>query len=399
MLDAETFRTALDTLKAQGWRSSLTVIGIVLGITAIIALVSLGEGLNASVSQQFESLGNNTLIVLPGKSFADSAFIKLQAKDADHIEALRGIDFAAEIFILPKQVEFKGEKKTVLLIGLEADKMEKLSVAGIGAVEEGKQLFEKDQTGLVAGPDLAQTRFRQAVQVNNSVLIGDQRFKVIGIAEKSSNNFFGSFFNNAMVMNARALENVAGESISPSRILVRLLPGVDPEQTKRRITAVLEKTHNREDFQVLSPQQVGQTATGILDIVQLVLVGIAAISLIVGAVGIMNTMFMSVTERTNEVGLMKAIGATNQQVLAIFLAEALWIGLIGGIIGILLGTGLAQLISLVAGLAGFELQAVVSLPLIGFALLFALIVGLASGVWPAKTAADLDPVEALRQKE
>ncbi|MBU0635860.1 ABC transporter permease [Candidatus Micrarchaeota archaeon] len=399
MLDVETIQTAFENLRDQGWRSSLTVIGIVLGITAIITLISLGEGLNQSITGQFQSIGANTLTVLPGKGFADMAFMHLQDDDAKTIESVRGVDFAAEIFIQSKALDFKSERKTVLVLGIDPEIIGRMEESGIAELGEGRSLTSQDRTGVVIGSRIAEKGFEKELHVNNAIFINEENFKVIGINEKSANSVMGSFFDNAVIMNSSALEDLVGETIYPTRIMVQLLEGSDSEEVQERLIATLERKHGKEDFQVVTAQQAGQTAGDIIGIVQLVLVGIAAISLLVGAVGIMNTMFMSVTERTREIGVMKAVGATNKQVLSIFLAEALIIGLVGGVIGVLLGIGVGQIVSIVATMAGFELQAITTLPVIIFALVFSMLIGVISGLWPARTAAALDPIEALRQGE
>ncbi len=395
----EYLHLAFDTLRSQGWRSNLTIIGIVLGITAIITLVSLGEGLNQSVSKQFETLGSNTIIVLPGKTFVEIPFSKLQDNDVDTIESLRGVDFAAEMFIRTSPIEFKGEKKTVMILGIEPDKMAKLGAAGFFELDAGRLITSQDKSGVLIGPKLANEKFKREMHVSSAFFAGDERFKVSGVNKKSKNSFIGSIFDSSVIMNASSVESIAGQKLSPSRIFVRASPGVSAEEIKQRIFDALKKKHRKEDFQVLTPKQIGETAGNVLGIIQIVLIGIAVISLVVGAVGIMNTMFMAVTERTHEIGIMKAIGASNPRILAIFLTEALLIGLIGGVIGTVLGIGLASLASFVATAAGFELNAVISLQTVAFAVLFSMGVGLISGVWPAKTAAELDPVEAIRQGE
>ncbi len=286
-----------------------------------------------------------------------------------------------------------------MILGIEPDKMAKLGAAGFFELDTGRLITSQDKSGVLIGPKLANEKFKREMHVSSAFFAGDERFKVSGVNKKSKNSFIGSIFDSSVIMNASSVESIAGQKLSPSRIFVRALPGVSAEDAKKRIFDALKKKHRKEDFQVLTPKQIGETAGNVLGIIQIVLIGIAVISLVVGAVGIMNTMFMAVTERTHEIGIMKAIGASNPRILSIFLTEALLIGLIGGIIGTVLGIGLASLASFVATAAGFELNAVISLQTVAFAVLFSMGVGLISGVWPAKTAAELDPVEAIRQGE
>ncbi|MFH0955341.1 MAG: ABC transporter permease [Candidatus Micrarchaeota archaeon] len=396
MFDLETIKTAVRNLRGQGFRSNLTVLGIVLGITAIIALISLGEGLTSSVQSQFESLGTDTLIVLPGKNFTDSAFVKLQSGDVATIQSVRGVDFAAELAIQTVFVEFKGEKKTIMAIGLDADKMLKLGGSGIVSLGEGRYLNSQDKTGIMIGPKLSEEKFKRPIHVTSSLGVNGKKLKVVGTTKESANTFVGGMFDEAVIMNIGTLETVTGQKVLPNRVFVKLFPGVGLDDAKDRISRILKRSHSKEDFQVLSAKQVGETAGSVIGLVQVVLVGIALISLLVGAVGIMNTMFMSVSERTKEIGIMKAIGATDSRILSIFITEAILLGLVGGVIGTVLGIGLAKLASIIATLAGFELPVTVSLATILFAVGFSMLVGLLSGILPAKTAAELDPVDAIR---
>ena len=197
----------------------------------------------------------------------------------------------------------------------------------------------------------------------------------------------------------KTIKAVIDENATPFRIAVKATSSAEVEPLKQRIRAALKKAHNNEeDFQVINAGQILEGVTSVLLLIEIVLVGIAAISLFVGGIGIMNTMLMAVIERTREIGIMKAVGATNAQVLSLFLVESGLIGLIGGIIGVALGLGIAFVISIIANSAGFGLPAVASPLLIAGAMLFALIVGIISGVIPARRAALLDPVEALRQQ-
>ena len=394
-VDAELFRVAFKNLKGRQLRSFLTILGIVIGIAAIVALISIGEGLNQSVSEQFESLGTDTLMVLPGGGLMESVFAKLSDDDVDTIEQVKGVDFAAAIYVTTPQVEFRGEKQSVMAIGIDVDKIDKLGFIGIAEVEEGRMLTKNDTTSVILGDKFASKVMKKEIGLRQTIEIEGKKFRVAGIL-KEAKNTFGAMFNTAIMMNSDQLKDLSTEEITPLRIIVKALPGEDMDELKQRISDKLEKEHNKKDFQLMDMSQVSDIAESIVGMISLVLIGIAGISLLVGGIGIMNTMLMSVMERTQEIGVMKAIGATTQRIISIFVVEAGMIGLGGGIIGLLLGIGTANLVSIIAEASNLPLTAVVSPSLIVGALAFSMAIGMTAGVYPAKRAASIDPVEALR---
>ncbi len=396
MLDLQLLVVAFKNLRSQKFRSFLTLLGIIIGIAAIVSLVGVGTGLKESVKSQFEALGTDTLMVLPGSGFAESVFAKLKDDDIDKIEATRGVDFAVEIFVATKQIEFEGEKKTSIIFGIDPKKVEKLGLVKMVNIAQGRLLTPQDKFGVIIGDRFANKTFKKTIDLKQNLIMGENKLRVVGINEKATHGF-GAMFNSAIIMNSETLKELSIEKITPFRIIVKVLPDQNIEEVSQRIYDNLYKAHGKKkDFQVISMQQITGVADSVLGMIELVLIGIAAISLLVGGIGIMNTMIMAVMERTREIGVMKAIGATNNRVLSIFLAEAALIGLVGGIIGIILGILISQAVSIVSEFAGVPLPAEVSLLAIIVALAFSLGVGIVSGIIPARRAAMLDPVEALR---
>lgn len=396
-MDLESIQTSRKTLQSQGWRSMLTILSIVLGITAIITLVSLGEGLNASINKQFQSMGTDTLIVLPGKGFVESAFQSLETDDPQTIESIRGVSFATEIYLTTQRFDYKNQTKTRMVIGVDPDKWTELGTIGLVNLRSGRLITKNDTSSLIAGPRFATQTFEKELFVGSELQVGTDHFRIVGILEEATNSFYGGFMNNAAMTNIDTLKTKIDPDALPSRIFVKLESGANKNEVVEKVKAALKKKHGQTDFQVQTPDQVAQTAGSVVGLVQLVLIGIAAISLLVGGVGVMNTMYMSVSERTSEVGLMKAVGATNNQIREIFLIEASLIGIVGGIIGTILGTGLATLISIIATLGGFDLQAPVTIPIILGAVLFSMVICLVFGYLPALNASQLDPVDAIRK--
>lgn len=395
LVDVELFKVAFKNLRGRQLRSFLTILGMVIGIAAIVSLISLGEGLNQSVTQEFEALGTDTIMVLPGGGMIESVFAKLSDEDVETIEDVKGVDFAAAIYMTTQQVKVREEKQSVMIIGVNPERADQLGFIGVAEVEEGRNLTKNDVSSVVLGSKFASRIMKTDIGVRQTIEIGGEKFRVAGILEEAKSQF-GGMFNTAIIMNSDKLKKISDTEVTPIRIIVKALPGESIDELKQRISDRLEKDHGKKDFQVMDLQQVSDIAGSVIGVISAVLIGITAISLLVGGIGIMNTMLMSVMERYREIGVMKAIGATNTKVISIFVVEAGLIGLVGGIMGLLLGIGAAGLISLVAEFAGLPLTTVVSPLLIVVALVFSMSVGMIAGVYPAIRAAKIDPVEALR---
>ena len=397
-MDLELFSRAVENLKRQKLRSVLTLLGIIIGISSVVALISIGDGFNKSVEKEFEKLGSNTLIILPGSSLVGSAFAKLDEKDVDIIESVRGVESATPIYLSSGTVKFKEEEKTVLLLGIDTKKQDLLKSLGILEVGEGRLLTQSDNLAVLVGSRFSENTFESELKLKQNLLLGTDSLKIVGIT-KPAGQSFGAMFDGAIVMNYRALEDSTGQKLTPFRIFAKAVNKDEVLEVKQRIKDRLKRAHGKEDVQVMTASQIQETALSVLGLIQLVLVFIAAISLVVGGIGIMNTMLMAVLERTKEIGIMKAIGATNTTVLSLFLSEAGIIGLIGGIIGYLLGLTIALIGGIAASSSGIDLIIEFDPMLLFGSLAFAFGVGVISGYIPAQRAANMEPVEALRDKE
>ncbi|PJA19830.1 MAG: hypothetical protein COX63_01260, partial [Candidatus Diapherotrites archaeon CG_4_10_14_0_2_um_filter_31_5] len=203
-MDLELFSRAVENLKRQKLRSVLTLLGIIIGIGSVVALISIGDGFNKSVEKEFEKLGSNTLIILPGSSLVGSAFAKLDEKDVDIIESVRGVESATPIYLSSGTVKFKEEEKTVLLLGIDTKKQDLLKSLGILEVGEGRLLTQSDNLAVLVGSRFSENTFESELKLKQNLLLGTDSLKIVGIT-KPAGQSFGAMFDGAIVMNYRAL--------------------------------------------------------------------------------------------------------------------------------------------------------------------------------------------------
>lgn len=398
------FILAFGNLKHRGLRSWLTILGIFIGIAAVVALISLGQGLENGIEKQFESLGKDKIIIEPkgmgppGSSTSESLI--LTSEDLELIENVNGVDWVMGYLVKTGQARFKGESAIGFGIGVNPDEFERsLNLQGVG-ITDGRILKEGDKFKVILGYDHSVDRkiWGRGIGIGEKIEIEGEEFKVAGIIEKIGN----PFDDGALYVPKETLKEILNIGDEESQIVAKVIDGGDINEVAEKIKTELRKFRDeekgQETFSILTSEQLLNSFKDILGIVQAVLVGIAIISLFVGGIGIMNTMYTSVLERTKEIGIMKAVGAKNSDILYIFLIESGCLGLVGGIIGIILGAGLAKGVEYVAiNLLGTNLlQASIDIALIFGALIFSFLVGTLSGVFPAMRAAKLKPVDALR---
>ena len=397
MLSAELFSIAFKNLAHQRLRSYLTLLGIIIGIAAIVALISVGTGLQGAVEQQFTKMGLNTLFVEPGSGDFLSTAIARTIKESDIalIESIPGVTDVIPFYEASAEIVHKEKSTGALVMGFDPEDSGFLEESGFLNIEEGRGISGNDTYALVIGRQFAENAFDEPLRLREQVEIKGKKFRIVGIMDETGMSLAGISVGNMAFVHKNIVKEFLGEK-EPVELAVKTSSREAVADVTDAIKAKLEKKHNEEDFSIMSVEQMLSGANIIIGIIQLVLIGLAAISLLVGGIGIMNTMLMAVIERTREIGVMKATGATNAQVLSLFVAEAGLIGLIGGAIGIALGATLSLLISFAAGLAGLSLQPEIYLGLVFGAAAFSMIVGILSGAYPAAKAASLDPVEALR---
>jgi len=394
--DSELFSIAFKNLKTQKMRSFLTLLGIVIGIAAIVALVSIGEGLNMAVTEEFEKMGLDTLTVQSGTGLSMTSAMSrtLKDRDIDIIDSVPGVEHVMGFYETAGIAEFRGKQTTIFIIGTEPDDRHFLEKAGYIDIIKGRYLESNDRYAIVIPESFVDVFDEETLRVRDQLEINGQKFKIVGISKDMSGAFAG-LASNMLWLPKETVRDFFGEK-NPTEIMVQATDREIVDDVADKITERLKRAHGEEDFYVMTTENIMESAGIVLGLIQTVLVALAGISLVVGGIGIMNTMLMAVLERTKEIGIMKAVGATNTKVLSIFLAESALIGGFGGIIGVLLGLVFAGIVSVVATASGFGLAVGINVFAMVGAVAFAMFVGTVSGYLPARRAALLEPVQALR---
>lgn len=396
---------ALKNLKHRGIRSWLTLLGIFIGVTAVVSLIGLGNGLQAAVGAQFGISSTQVITVQAGGINAfgapgSGAANKLTTADADAINRLSSVDMAIPRNIETIRVEFNDMLNIMSAISIPygEEKKRGWEVMDLEA-EKGRLLQDSDLKKVVLGNNFIgdDNGFDRGIETGNKIIINDEKFEVVGILKKKGS----LIFDNIILINDDILEDLAGYGdevdliavvVKDSNLMDRAVEDVEKLMRNRR-----DVKEGEEDFEVSTPEVMMETVNSILGGVQAFIVIIASISILVGALGIVNTMTTSVLERRKEIGIMKAIGAKNGQVFMQFFFESGMLGLMGGLVGVVLGTivGIAGTAG-INGFLGTELSPVIDFILIGGALTGSFIIGAVAGIVPAMNAAKQNPVEALR---
>ena len=399
------FNLALNNLKRRKLRSWLTVIGIFIGIAAVVSLITLGAGLKEAITGQFGSLSSDKLTIQnAGSGFGppgSTSVRKLTEHDIKIIESVDGVENVISRLIRIAKVEYNDAIAFNYLGSMPENKNQlKIIYESFNPKPASGRLLEENDLGkVVLGSDMARKElFGKKIEIGKKIIIQGKEFEVVGILKPSS-SFQLNFVILMMESDMKNLLNIGEES---DLIVAQIKPGYDIEKVAETIKEKLRKDRKEkigeEDFYVQTPLQALSAINTILTVINIIVIGIACISLIVGGIGIANSMYTSVLERKKEIGTMKAIGARNSDILKIFLIESGLLGMAGGIIGIIIGLGFAFVSSSIANLAfgqtilAFRLNYVLVLGSLGFSFLLGIIFGLL----PARQASKLNPVDALR---
>lgn len=404
------FSFAVRGIRQRRMRSWLTMIGVFIGITAVVALISIGQGLSAAIDDQFKVIGSNRIMISPGGGgvsemsnpmMGSFSSAKLTDDDLEFIRKIRGVEFAEGPNVAMVKVEFKDQVKylTSMNVPTDSESLKFFKSIDYFMIGEGRYVANGEENKVNIGYDTAHDVFDKEIKIGDSIFIENRKFDVVGIYKKSGNPVHDKKVSMSMDT-ARKMFNMKDEV---SSIFVTVKDGFDVNEVSERIKKELRKhrglAEGDEDFSVATAEQMIGMLKDLLLVVQFVLIGIAAISLIVGGIGIMTTMYTSVVERTREIGIMKAIGAKNSDIGMLFLIESGLLGTAGGIIGIILGLSISFIVEIGAKAAGVEmLKSYVSMPLVLGALAFSFLVGTISGFLPAMRASQMKPVDALKHR-
>jgi len=403
----QAFIEALESLSGNKLRSGLTVLGIVIGVAAVIAMLAVGQGAQASITGSISGIGTNLLFVFrgdPGDNVRNPKPLTLGDADAlrDQFTA-PSIEAVAPALQGNGVVSFGGEQTSPQLFGVTPEyfQVRNLNLA------EGEFITEEHMLGrasvVLIGSEVAEALFGHADGVTGeTVRIEGQPFRVIGVLETKGGGAFGSEDNQVIVPFTTAQSRLIRRSTNDrvDIIFVQAVSGDVVTQASEEIATILRSRHRTpvgaDDFTVFTQQDLLSTFQSITGILTIFLGGIAGISLLVGGIGIMNIMLVSVTERTREIGLRKALGARRRDILIQFLTESSLLSLIGGIIGIILGWLISFIVGQIAAANETAFTPIVGTDAILLATIFSAAVGLFFGIYPANRAASLEPVEALR---
>ena len=396
----EALALALEMLAANRVRSALTMLGVVIGVAAIILLVSLGEGATAYITNELTGLGTNLLIITPGKTQTSGGFHPPIASTVrkltyDDAVALRRraslLTDAVPLVLGTGKIRYQGNSRHISVVGVtpEFQRVRNLYV------EIGQFLSEEDVEGrrrvVVLGRTVKRELFGEENPLGRFVTLADSRYRVIGIMERKGVSL-GFDIDDLVFVPVKSAQDL----FDTDRLLEILASVGSPDDIDRAIQQVkdilIRRHGNREDFTVISQGAILSAFTTILKILTAVLGGIAGISLVVGGIGIMNIMLVSVRERTREIGIRKAVGARRRDILGQFMIESIVLSTLGGLLGIVVGVGGAKGLSLFFT----YLPTRVSMWAVLMAFGFSAAVGVFFGVYPARRAALLDPIQALR---
>jgi putative ABC transport system permease protein len=408
----ESFIIALRSLQANKLRSILTMLGIIIGVGAVISLMSLGRGAEATVASTFEQLGTNILYVMPRSSdvsgmagLMTSTSDSLTLDDAAALERIPGVVFVAPVNENFIEVTYGGESINAMMEGSTPEYQQAFSYNLLsGQFITDRHVASRDSV-VVLGYQAAKDLFASRDPIGERVKIKGLRFTVIGVLEEKGGAMMGMSLDNVIVVPITTVQTrlftskTASGDDAVQSISVKAASAEVINQVTDEIDAIMRRRHriagdDKPDFAIVSQEQVMNIFSQITGIFTIFLSSIAGISLLVGGIGIMNIMLVSVTERTREIGIRKAVGAKRRDILFQFLIEAAMLSLVGGAIGILGGWLLGVLISQVE-FSGIRIISVVSPDVIILAVSVSLFIGLASGIYPAMRAARLNPIDAL----
>ncbi|WP_181707705.1 ABC transporter permease [Chthonobacter rhizosphaerae] len=399
---SESVLLALRAIRRNILRSFLTVLGVVIGVAAVIAMVTIGNGATVRIQSELGSLGNNLLFIQPGQGGPGAPSGEARLFTVADAEAIRqqvgGVAAVAPVSRASATVVYGSESRATTVVGSTSDYL----VTQGWDIALGRGFLDGEVRGgrsvCVIGETVRRELFGAADPVGASIRVRTVSCPIVGVLAAKGQSAGGADQDDTVIMPLRAVQRRLSGTTTVATILISAEDGVDTARVQAATTELLRERRGvqpgeKDDFAVRDMRQIVQTMTATTGVLTGLLGAVAAVSLVVGGIGIMNIMLVSVTERTREIGIRLAIGALEHQVLTQFLVEAVMLSLFGGLVGILLGLGLA--------FAASQLLAVpfvVDPGVVAGAFVFSAFVGIAFGYFPARSAARLDPIEALRRE-
>lgn len=383
------------SIRERGTRSALTIIGIVIGISAVVSMISIGDGTNAYINEQFESLGGNTIIVSSFSFNSGGPPVSgesLRERDVDLVMSVRGVKDAMPIIFQNLKIQHKDVSVSSFVIGLDPNDAETYFKSASLDVETGRWLRTNERHSIVLGSLAAEKNFGTELGPRDKLTIKSHTFEVVGIMKEIGN----SQDDSQVYIPIDTMKDLTNEGDRISAIYAIATDAGEVEEVADAIQLKLDNRYGEETFAVFSTTSLANQITAITNTLSIALGAIAGIALIVAGIGIANTMYMSILERTKEIGIMKAIGASSSNILKIFLIEAGIIGMIGGLLGLALGTAISLVLGSILEAQGLFLKTVVTPQLALMSVAFSFVVGLISGYLPSRSASRLDPIIALR---
>jgi len=398
----EAVRLALRAIGRSKLRSFLTVLGIIIGVAAVIAMVTIGKGTTAKVTADLAKLGANLLSVNPGQFGPGRASADARSFNVRDIEAMRsqlnGIRAVAPMAQKTATVIYGSDSRSIAIVGTDNDYL----VTQDWLLTQGREFYEAELRGgraaCIVGATVVRKLFGGAEGVGRNIRVASVSCEVIGVLEAKGQSGFGMDQDDTILMPIRTFQRRLAGSSEIGRIMVAAEHGGETTRVQRAIELLLRERRSitpgkEDDFSVLDMRQIAQAMAGTTTLLTGLLAAVAAVSLLVGGIGIMNIMLVSVTERTREIGIRLAIGASRGQVLSQFLVEAIMLSILGGVTGIALGLGLALLVT-----GALQVPFILDLATVLLAFAFSALVGVCFGYLPARQAAQLNPIEALRHE-
>ncbi len=398
----ETLKLAVQAIRRNALRSFLTLLGIVIGVSAVIAMVTIGNGTTEKVKIEMAKLGSNVLFVRPGQFGPGRSSATAKPFDMRDIAELRsqlhGVKAVAPMAQQAVTVVYGSESRSVGTIGTDAS----YTVAQDWDLNEGRNFVDGEirsgRAVCIIGETVHEKLFGSTDAVGKRIRVSNVSCEVIGILEEKGESGFGTDRDDVVLMPIRTFHRRIAGNTDVNSINVSARDGVDTSKVQADIERLLRERRGitegeEDDFRVADMKQIADTQTATTGILTALLGAVAGVSLLVGGIGIMNIMLVSVTERTREIGIRLAIGAQEAQVLMQFLVEAVVLSLLGGTIGVVLGLALAG-----AASAGMSIPFVLDPSIVVIAFAFSALIGIVFGYFPARRAAQLNPIEALRHE-